>query len=770
MNNSCVLTATMTDEEFQRIFSDYNNADINELIANNPWGNMVNKAFVFHKQRDFLSALIFGTLAIWMYRIEEAKNGATPNPEIINPLIQLIQNCRLSYQKDLKSETETGGDDDESVEFKPEQESELKLDFQTLIGMYNEKLFINEKFIYPNQYPFLFLTERNNVLLYGPPGTGKTELAKATAKQISSNYPEFKIFFVVATAADLRSKWEGGTEKRIKGLFTYAKDLAAKYLAGEYENDPNPVLRGVPKAKAKVIIFLDEVESLASDREKDPQNSRSVTTLLQEMQGFKDGDMNNVMVLGATNFPWSLDPAFLRRFTGKLMVTLPTYDSRIKLTFNKLIEKYKKEPRFMRKRLKNLQFITTEEEIESEINFYNSSGDLTPDQDRKKLELIETLESMRKPDKIPGFTKYFNKYCTAGGRAPIGDLLGIFEQRNNIYETITQELANAGEDTEAGKKIKNEKEYIDNSYKEVDDSLSQLVQNELSFMKPDNLQPSLLTDNNQHWTNNDYEQYSRTYNQFLTNLTGSGDKLNEDIKPIYRFYLESFTRFHFGIYFIGAGCVIDNINNLYKLSAYLHYLSDVIGPSPIAKLYNLVNLQHDKTSTYANSYFGFSNSDITNLINEFFANMASSIINSHFTAVTCDTMSNICQKCGMKDAHYLDQQSIELCTQCWKRSLKEGEDVVPFTMISNGAEQVIHQGNPEINMFEGLKDDTDMYVLFKESDFDKALSRFKTTTGNDSKMCDWLFYAKENEAPSGQGKTCQKLMGGLWEKIRANTR
>jgi len=101
MNNSCVLNASMTPEEFQRIFDDYNHPGINELITANPWGNMVNKAFIFHKQRDFLSALIFGTLAIWMYRIEEANQGNTPNSEIINPLVELIQNCRLSYKKDL---------------------------------------------------------------------------------------------------------------------------------------------------------------------------------------------------------------------------------------------------------------------------------------------------------------------------------------------------------------------------------------------------------------------------------------------------------------------------------------------------------------------------------------------------------------------------------------------------------------------------------------------------------------------------------------------
>jgi SpoVK/Ycf46/Vps4 family AAA+-type ATPase len=751
--NSCAITAVMNQTEFRQIFNNY--PHINDLIETSPWGNMVSKAFIFHKQRDYLSSLIFGTLAIWMYKIETTRGGGDTNPEIIQPLIQLIENSRLSYQKDLKSETEDGKDD-ESVEFKPEKPSELKLDFDTLIGMQLEKTFINQKFIYPNQYPYLFLTERNNVLLYGPPGTGKTELAKATAKEISTKYPEFKIFFVVATAADLRSKWEGGTEKRIKSLFTYAKELADKYLKGEFVNSNDETLRGGPLPKAKVIIFLDEVESLASDREKDPQNSRAVTTLLQEMQGFKDGDMDNVMVLGATNFPWSLDPAFLRRFSGKLMVTLPGYTSRVKLVLNKLLQKYEKEKRFMRKRLVNLRFISHEEQVRGDIDYYRSLETVSRLNPADQIKLRELEESLQRVQDS-GFVKYSRAF--KGGRTLVKDFLGIYANESNIKLNLATELSNADEENK--KKIQNEIDIIDSSYQQItNENLLPIVQNELSFLNPSHLNPRSQTEANQHWNEESYEEYLVLYNTFMTSL--SSNRLNTDMNEILQSYIESFIRYNFGIYFVDCDIKLDN---LYELAIYIHYLGDIIGPSPLAKLYYLNNLSHDKTSVYANSFFGYSNSDISNLVNEFFGIMASNIISSNFEEVDENICQNICESCNINTAQYLDEVSVPICTKCWKKSLADGALIASYTQISSLPGSA-HQGNPETDMFQGVIENTDMYVLFKETDFKLALDRFKTTTGNDPKMCDWWFYAQENEAPSGQSKKCQTLMNSIWTKIR----
>ena len=123
----------------------------------------------------------------------------------------------------------------------------------------------------------------------------------------------------------------------------------------------------------------------------------------------------------------------------------------------------------------------------------------------------------------------------------------------------------------------------------------------------------------------------------------------------------------------------------------------------------------------------------------------------------------------MEKADYLDTESNELCTKCWKRTLTDGENISNYFRIQSSDNTAADFGFPETDMFRGLDSESDIYVLFKETQFKQALQAFKTTTGNDSKMCDWWFYARENEAPSGQGKQCQKLMNDIWTKIRLQT-
>ena len=96
----------------------------------------------------------------------------------------------------------------------------------------------------------------------------------------------------------------GESEKLIKGLF----DLARK-------NKP-------------AVIFLDEIDSVMSKRSEgdNPANRRVVTEFLVQMQGVGNDD-TGVLVLGATNIPWELDPAVRRRFEKKIYIPLPDYEA-----------------------------------------------------------------------------------------------------------------------------------------------------------------------------------------------------------------------------------------------------------------------------------------------------------------------------------------------------------------------------------------------------------------------------------------------------------
>ncbi|KAL7009186.1 Vacuolar protein sorting-associated protein 4 [Cystobasidiomycetes sp. EMM_F5] len=168
-------------------------------------------------------------------------------------------------------------------------------------GLESAKEALKEAVILPIKFPHLFTGKRTpwrGILLYGPPGTGKSFLAKAVATEAKST------FFSVSSS-DLVSKWMGESERLVKQLFTMAR-----------ENKP-------------AIIFIDEVDSLAGTRgEGESEASRRIKTeFLVQMNGVGNDD-TGVLVLGATNIPWQLDPAIKRRFEKRIYIPLPETEAR----------------------------------------------------------------------------------------------------------------------------------------------------------------------------------------------------------------------------------------------------------------------------------------------------------------------------------------------------------------------------------------------------------------------------------------------------------
>lgn len=140
------------------------------------------------------------------------------------------------------------------------------------------------------------------ILLYGPPGGGKTAYARAVAKESESPF-----FYI--KASDIKSKWVGGTEKRIDHAFKCARKYAAE-------------------SKSKTaILFFDEFDSFAPSRENLHQSHdiAAVNSLLAEMDGFKQDTDINVIVFAATNQKEKLDKAAIRkgRFDTHILVELP---------------------------------------------------------------------------------------------------------------------------------------------------------------------------------------------------------------------------------------------------------------------------------------------------------------------------------------------------------------------------------------------------------------------------------------------------------------
>ena len=142
-------------------------------------------------------------------------------------------------------------------------------------------------------------TKTTGILFYGPPGTGKTLLAKAVAKE--SGYCFFNI-----SAASLTSKWVGEGEKLLKGLFS----IAAK--------------------KQPSLLFFDEIDAILSARsENEADHSRRLKTeFMIQTDGAATSAEDRILILGATNRPWDLDDAVMRRMPKKIYIALPSPEAR----------------------------------------------------------------------------------------------------------------------------------------------------------------------------------------------------------------------------------------------------------------------------------------------------------------------------------------------------------------------------------------------------------------------------------------------------------
>ncbi len=177
-----------------------------------------------------------------------------------------------------------------------------------VIGLDDAKSALRESIVYPAKRPDLFpLGWPRGMLLYGPPGCGKTILAAATASEIDG-------YFINVDAASMMSKWLGEAEKNVSKLFSLARAMAEK--------------EGLP-----VILFIDEVDSLLGNRSSEVGGEiRVKNQFLTEMDGINGkGKDLKLYVIGATNKPWTLDWPFLRRFTKRIYVSLPTLEARINL-------------------------------------------------------------------------------------------------------------------------------------------------------------------------------------------------------------------------------------------------------------------------------------------------------------------------------------------------------------------------------------------------------------------------------------------------------
>ncbi len=223
--------------------------------------------------------------------------------ELLDMAAKLKQKAKASPQKPGQPIAENGSDETENQEspngWMIQQAPTIKLD--DVAGLAEVKQTLHDDVInvmsHPEVYERFGVNGGGGVLMYGPPGNGKTFIAKAIAGELDA------AFFAV-DSSQLKDKYVGETEKNMRRLF----EAATRH----------------PRA----VIFLDEVDALLQKRGN--QKVNLVTQFLILADGIAKNEECMLLLLGATNKPWNIDPAALRpgRFGKQIYVGLPDQPAR----------------------------------------------------------------------------------------------------------------------------------------------------------------------------------------------------------------------------------------------------------------------------------------------------------------------------------------------------------------------------------------------------------------------------------------------------------
>jgi SpoVK/Ycf46/Vps4 family AAA+-type ATPase len=295
-------------EESQNHLQDIINLDSNHLDAKFELANCFYKQNKLSAAEVLLEEILYNNQEVRFLELLCYCQIDQENYADAQQTYQSIIEIEPSYSNDdfdNKLKVNTTADDDEFVD--EDAISFLKkpdMGFKDIGGMDHVKNEISLKIIKPLEHKDLYKAYGKKIgggiLLYGPPGCGKTHLAKATAGEINAN-------FINVGINEILDMWVGSSERNLHQIFETAR-------------------RNTP-----CVIFIDEIDALGANR-NDVNKAAGRTVInqfLSELDGI-DSDNEGILIIGATNAPWYIDPAFRRpgRFDRIIFVSPPDVQAR----------------------------------------------------------------------------------------------------------------------------------------------------------------------------------------------------------------------------------------------------------------------------------------------------------------------------------------------------------------------------------------------------------------------------------------------------------